>query len=276
MKVLETINSENFCDYTPHEIHARLADKGEYVCSPSTMYRLLKKENLNVHRGRAKAPENRLKIETKAMKPNEVWCWDITYLPTAIRGKYLKLYVFEDLYSRKIIGSHIDEHENEIIALKLLQSCIEKEKITGQGLRIHSDNGNPMKGYFFLEKMRGLGIVPSRSRPRVSNDNPYIESLFKTMKYRPEYPYRPFRDIVEANVWVAAFIKWYNYQHLHSGIGYITPDQRHQGLDLEVFTGRNEVLKQAKLKTPWRWNLKLKQWKQIEVVELNEVGCRVV
>jgi transposase InsO family protein len=184
--------------------------------------------------------------------------------------------MFEDLYSRKIIGSTISEHEDEAIASELLEQCIESEKITGKSLRLHSDNGSAMKGFRFLEKVRSLGVIPSRSRPRVSNDNPFIEALFKTMKYRPEYPYKPFKNIHEAKTWVNKFIDWYNHEHLHSRIGYVTPVQRHEGLDLRVFEKRNEVFKEAKAKTPERWNILTKKWKSIAMVELNKVGCRAV
>lgn len=274
-RILEVLNSAPYYDFSPHVVFAMLADRGKYLCSVSTMYRLLRKDDLLGHRGRAKRPEKgQLKIETKASKPNQVWCWDITYLRSNVRGHHHKLYLFEDIYSRKIVGYSVEENECEEIARKLLAETLISENISGNGLRVHSDNGQPMRGFTFIERMRSLGVLPTWSRARQSNDNPFPEALFKTMKYTPKYPYRPFDSLESARLWVDDFVKWYNHEHLHSGIGYVTPDICHRGLDVDIFMRRNQLLARAARKKPLRWSKNTKIWSKPEFIELNKRGCR--
>lgn len=275
-QILKTLNSHEYCNYSPHKVHAMLADRETYLCSISTMYRLLRSENLLAHRGRGKAPERGKTIETKATAPNQVWCWDITNLPSLVRGSHFKMYLFEDLFSRKIVGHYVTTDERGEIAKSLFNKTLKSEEITGEGLRLHSDNGHPMRAYCFLDRLQALGVIPSWIRPKRSNDNPHPESLFKTMKYHPEYPYRPFRDLDEARRWVDNFVRWYNQENLHSSLGYVTPAQCHLGLDIEILKKRNQTLQLAYLKNPLRWSKGPMQWKRPVTVELNKNGCRIL
>lgn len=275
--LLDILNSPLYCDDSPYQVHAQLLDKKCYLGSVSTMYRILKIHGLSTYRGRAKKAEIRTaRIETVATCPNQVWCWDITNLPIMNSRGHLKMYLFQDLYSRKIVGQTISEQEDEVTASQLFDRCLKSETITGQGLRIHSDNGNPMRGWSFVDKLKNLGVIPSRSRSHVSNDNAFVESLFKTMKYRSNYPFRPFRSIAEATSWTKKFVTWYNSEHLHSGISYVTPLQRHNGQEMNVIKTRNQTLTMAYEKNPERWASQPRQWRVSPAVELNSRGCRAV
>ena len=275
IEILSLLLSEEYCDYPPHQIVAKLADQGVYKGSASSMYKILREENLLAHRGRSKKPTHTPKLETKATGPNQVWCWDITYIPSKLRGHWYFLYVFEDIYSRKIVGYKLEKEESDVASESLFTHCLKAEGITGERLRLHNDNGNVMKGYFFTEKLKSLGVIQSFSRPSVSNDNPYIESLFKTMKYRPHYPYRPFRSMQEAETWIGGFVKWYNNHHLHSGIQYVTPVSRHIGEDETILSQRRKIFQKAQAKKPWRWSKAPKNWQPETTVELSASGCRI-
>ena len=160
-----------------------------------------------------------------ATQPNQLYSWDITYLPTLIRGLYFYLYVFVDVFSRKIVAAQVFAEENSAHASGLLRDLCQREKIALGQIVLHSDNGSPMKGSTMLATMITLGVMASLSRPAVSNDNPYSESLFKTLKYRPEYPMHPFTDIAAARSWVTTLVQWYNHEHRHSAIRFVTPAQ---------------------------------------------------
>lgn len=272
---LTVMNSEPYYDFPPEVVVAKLADEGRYLCSASKMYRILRSHSMLAHRSRGKRPEYGTRIETIAKGPNEVWCWDITFLPTPIVGRYFKLYVLEDIFSRKIVGHLVAEDEGSSKGLELIEAALKSESISSEGLRVHSDNGHPMKNYTFVEKLKALGIIQSRSRPKVSDDNPFIESLFRTMKYAPEYPNRPFNNIEAARAWVKEFIDWYNNKHLHSGIDYVTPSDRHTGAHIAILTGRREVFLQARNANPKRWSQAPYAWTPAETVELNSAGCRM-
>lgn len=274
INILAALNSEEFCNDPPHRVVARLADQGKYLSSAATMYRLLRAAKLLGHRSRAKKPIRVERLETIATRPNQVWCWDITYLRTPVRGQYLRLYLYVDIFSRKILGWEINPEEREKVALDLFNKILKSEKISGKGIRVHNDNGSSMKGIMFVEELRNLGVIQSCSRPSVSNDNPFAEALFKTMKYRPEYPYGPFKDITTARDWVTKFVEWYNNEHLHSSIGYVTPSSRHTGEDEAQFAKRRLTFKAAQALNPERWTQKPFGWHRVEVVELNAAGCR--
>jgi transposase InsO family protein len=274
-EVIAIACSERFFDLTPTLIVAKLADEGTYVASESTFYRLLKKENLLVHRSRGKAPETRKKVETIASRSNKVWSWDITNLRSQSPGHFYKLYLFEDLYSRKIVGWDILETEYDGNAASVLEKALTSEKISGKGLRVHADNGNPMRGISMLTTLLALGIRPSFSRPSVSNDNPHIESLFRTMKYTASYPTKPFTSKENAKSWVKGFVEWYN-NHMHSGLGYVTPNQRHNGADEEIRIHRREVYLAAQRKNPIRWSKSPKAWPEPPLAHLNPHGTRLV
>lgn len=267
--VLGVLNSPKFSSMPPSQVVPRLADEGIYLCSESTMYRVLRAEDQQHHRGRSKRPEKKPLATHVAMAANEVWCWDITWLPGAAKGIYFYLYLMLDLFSRKIVGWEIHEVESSENASNLLRKACMKEGISKNPLVLHSDNGSPMKGASMLETMNSLGVISSFSRPRVSNDNAYAESIFRTCKYRPNYPYKGFADITEAREWVLRFVTWYNREHRHSGIKFVTPQERHEGRDKEILSNRKDVYEQAKLKFPRRWTGATRNWDRIDSVWLN-------
>lgn len=260
--ILEKVNSLEFSSKAPSEIVPILADQGVYLASESTIYKILREEAELTHRGRAKAPVKRPISTHKAIGPNQVWMWDITYLNGPVKGTYYYLYLFSDLFSRKIVGWEVWETETSENASELIKRIYREEKIyvKREPLILHSDNGSPMKGATMLETLYSLGVIPSRSRPRVSNDNPYSESLFKTLKYRPNYQPRGFNNITEARLWVKGFVNWYNNEHKHSGIQYVSPVERHDGKDKEILEKRHEVYEKAKEEHPERWPRETRDW----------------
>lgn len=194
--VLNVLTIPEYADLPPSQIVPALADKGVYIASESTMYRILRNEKMQRHRGRSKPPEKRKYPQTHVAKaPNEVWTWDITWLPTLVVGMYFKLYMIVDIFSRKIVGWEVWTEETGELASKLVEKSIVNKKIIGELLVLHSDNGGPMKSYTLKAKLESLGVMSSFSTPRVSNDNPYSEALFRTCKYRPGYPQEGFVDI---------------------------------------------------------------------------------
>jgi putative transposase len=268
-KVLELANSAEYRNLSPKQIVPKLADSGCYVASESTFYRVLRDEGLLAHRGRAKAATSKPPAEHVATRPLEVWSWDITYLRAEVVGKFYYLYLHEDVWSRKIVGSSVHETECTELAADALGAALRAEDIDGHGLVLHQDNGSPMKGATLKATMERLGVIASYSRPRVSDDNPYSESLFRTLKYRPDYPRRPFASLEEARRWVAGFVAWYNHQHLHSGIGFVTPEERHSGRAKAILTARREVYARARRRNPERWSGAVRAWNHPVVVRLN-------
>lgn len=251
-----------------------LADQGKYIASEATFYRILRKENLIKHRSRAKKPERREKIETIASLPNKVWSWDITNLRSKTPGYFYKLYMFEDLFSRKIVSAAVFENENDTHSTTVFKNGLVSEKITGEGLRLHSDNGLPMRGVNMLTTILSLGVRPSFSRPSVSNDNAHIESLFKTMKYTPMYPTKPFANIESAQKWVQDFVVWYN-NRLHSRLCYVSPNNRHENRDEAILINRRAVFMNARNKNPARWTKHPQKWPQPCLASLNPYGTRM-
>ncbi len=270
-KIIAISSEKDFMNLSPHQIVPSLADRGEYVGSESSFYRILAEEKLLSHRGRAKPKEMQRPAPHEAVKPNQLYSWDITYLRSSVRGQYFYLYVFLDLFSRKIVGWEVHEKESMELSSKLLQKICLSEGIEKGQLHVHSDNGGPMKGATMLVTMQWLGVVPSFSRPSVSDDNPFSESLFKTLKYCPEYPSKPFDGIEAARTWVSKFVLWYNTEHLHSGINFVTPESKHQGEDVEILTHRNIIYLAARNKNPNRWSGKTRNWNPIESVKLNNL-----
>lgn len=267
--VLEIANSREFRDKSPAQIVPLLADKGVYKASESTFYRLLNAHNLNKHRGRAKPPTRQKPIELTAAAPNEIYSWDITYLPSDVKGVFHYLYLFMDVFSRKIVGQTVASTQCSTKAAKLVQEIYEHENLEPGQVSLHSDNGGPMKGATMLATLQRLGVIPSFSRPSVSDDNPFSESLFKTVKYCPQYPSRPFRTIEEAQSWATKFTSWYNEEHLHSGIRFVTPGSRHRGDDLKILASRRVVYETARQNNPERWSKETRNWNRIEKVSLN-------
>ncbi len=252
------------------QIVPAMADKGEYIASESTFYRVLRKEGQVNHRGRASAPKNVQKPRgCMATGPNQVWSWDITYLSTTIKGVFCYLYLIMDIYSRKIVGWEIHENESSAHAATLFHKAHLREGIAGEEIMLHSDNGSPMKGATMLGMLQKLGVVPSFSRPSVSNDNPFSESLFRTMKYRPEYPAKPFDTVAEAREWALQFVHWYNHEHKHSALKFVTPNERHSGVDKTIMASRKKTYEAAKTKHPERWSGDTRNWNLPVEVWLN-------
>jgi transposase InsO family protein len=269
-EIIATANSEKYCDLPPCKIVPLLADEGCYLASESSFYRVLKAENQLAHRGRTKPAKHHKPKELTANAPNQVFTWDITYLPTTIIGMHYYLYLIMDIFSRKIVGFSVHENESSDHAACLIKQTYHDEKIKPDQVTLHSDNGSPMKGATMLAMLQQLGVIPSFSRPSISDDNPYSESLFKTIKYHPTFPaIEKFATITDARVWCEKFVYWYNNQHLHSGLKFVTPNQRHTGDDHFILTKRHLVYQQAKLRHPERWSKNTRNWVLPRVVTLN-------
>jgi putative transposase len=265
-QILKVVNNGENKELSPKQIVPRLADQGRYIASESSVYRILRKEGQQKHREGSRPAQRHKPRPYVATGPSEVWTWDITYLRSSVRGLFFYLYLIVDIWSRKIVGWEVHEQESmECASLLMHRSCRELELI------LHSDNGGPMKGSTMLATLQWLGIVPSFSRPRVSDDNPYSEALFRTLKYRPEYPRRPFETIEEARQWVRWFVRWYNTEHLHSAINFVTPDDRHFGRETELLEKRRRVYEKAQKRHPERWTGKIRNWEPLGEVWLNPV-----
>jgi len=252
-KLLALVNTEEFRDLPPSQIVPRLAERGEYVCSEATMYRVLKEEKQLAHRGRAREPQGRIPVVRVATRPKQIWSWDITYLKGPVRGSFFYLYMVVDIWSRKVVGWAVHEQESMDLAAALIRRAADAEGIGVDELTLHSDNGGPMKGSTMLATLHSLGIVASFTRPRVSDDNPFSEALFKTLKYRPWYPRERFTSLEDAQQWVAEFVRWYNYEHRHSGIEFVRPIDRHEGRDIAILERRTAAYEAAKARHPYRW-----------------------
>ncbi len=268
-RVLETVNGPQYCDLPPTQIVPRLADEGVYLASESTMYRILREENLAAHRERSRPAVCRRPREHVATGPCQVLSWDITYLPTTVRGRFLYLYLILDVWSRKIMAVRVYGEESMEHAAELFEQACHDHALDPEGVVLHADNGGPMKGATMLATLKRLGVVASFSRPRVSDDNPYSEALFRTLKYRPEYPSRPFDSLAEANRWVEGFVRWYNTEHRHSAIRFVTPDQRHDGREEQILHQRQRVYERARRENPHRWSGPIRNWNPVETVYLN-------
>jgi transposase InsO family protein len=272
--VMRILNSHEFKDLAPSQIVPRLADAGQYVASESTMYRLLHKAAQMTHRRLERVSRKVSKPRAlMATQPDQVFCWDITYLPAPVRGMHFYLYLFVDIFSRKIVGWQVFDRESAELAAGLLRDICSRLGIPQGQLTVHSDNGSPMKGETMLATMQRLGIAASRSRPSVSNDNPYSESLFRTLKYRPELPLKPFEDILAARRWVTDLVRWYNLEHRHSAIRFVTPQQRHAGLDKSMLKNREVVYATARQANPNRWSGSPRNWNPINEVHLNPTAA---
>lgn len=268
-QVLTVANSAEFASSPPSQMVPTLVDRGEYLASESTIYRILKAEQQQHHRGRARKPSARVVTSHCASEANRLWAWDITWLPAAVKGMYFYWYMVLDVYSRKIVGHEVHVAESAELASLLLRRASLAEGLAGREVVLHSDNGSAMKGATMLATMEKLGIMPSFSRPRVSNDNAYAEALFRTCKYRPDYPGKPFATIDATRDWTLKFVQWYNHQHKHSGLKFVTPAQRHDGRDAAILQQRAQVYEAAKLRHPERWSGATRNWKLNDEVWLN-------
>lgn len=268
-QILNLVNSPRFCDLSPNQIVPRLADEGTYLGSESTFYRVLREHQQLAHRQPSRPPSSRRPREHLATGPCQVWSWDITYLNSPVRGIFFYLYMIEDIWSRKIVGWQVHPDQSAEHAAGLFCETCEELGIDPQGIVFHADNGGPMKGSTMLATLQRLGVVASFSRPRVCDDNPYSEALFRTMKYRPEYPSRPFASLEEARAWVAGFVAWYNTEHLHSAIRFVTPDDRHFGRQEAILENRKAVYEKARRRHPERWAGAIRNWTPAGAVQLN-------
>ena len=270
-EILAVCNSEAFKSLPPSQIVPALADQGRYCASESSFYRVLREHAQDRRRGRARAPRKIAKPRAWiATAANQVWSWDITWLPTAVRGQFYRLYMTLDIYSRKIVGWEVHHEELAAHAAELIDKACQREHVARGQLVLHADNGGPMKGATMLAKLQELGVVPSFSRPSVSNDNPYSEAGFKTLKYVPSYPSEPFPSIAAARQWVQRFVAWYNTEHRHSGIRFVTPQQRHEGNDHAILKARAALYEAAKQARPERWRGRaVRNWTPVGPVQLN-------
>ncbi len=272
--LLGVVNEPKYTSLSPAQIVPLLADKGTYLASESTFYRVLKEEKQLNHRHRSCPRIHHKPKALKATDPNQIYTWDITYLKSLILGRFFYLYLMMDVYSRKIVGWQIYDRESAEYASDVLVASCQEEGIKKEQVTLHSDNGSPMKGATMLATMQRLGVIPSFSRPGVSNDNPFSEALFRTVKYSPMYPEKPFETLQEARDWMCKFVKWYNFEHLHSGIKFVTPVQRHTGVDEEILKRRDEVYRKAKNKDPHRWSKNTRNWNKDKEVLLNPEKCK--
>jgi transposase InsO family protein len=272
-RILLTCNEPEFAALPPGQIVPVLADRGVYIGSERSFYRVLHAHGQAHRRGRARPPQEPRPVpRLEARGPNQLWSWDITYLPTSVRGVWLYLYLVIDVWSRKVVAWDVAEREEAQIAADLVSRACLRERISKSRPRpliLHADNGNAMRAATLESRLEELGVLRSFSRPRVSNDNPYSESLFRTVKYRPDYPRRPFRSQEEACRWACAFVDWYNHRHRHSSIRFVTPDQRHSGKADELCRHRALVYEQARQRHPRRWSRGTRCWRQPGVVWIN-------
>lgn len=269
-EILKVANTPVYRNLSPKQIVPLLSDEGIYLGSESSVYRILRDAGQLVHREPSRPPTTRkLPKPLSADGPNQVWSWDITYLRTARRGCFFYLYLVLDIWSRKIVAAEVYAEESMELAASFLENTCTSLDLDPRGLYLHSDNGGPMKGSTMLATLERLGIIPSFSRPSVSDDNPYSEALFRTLKYRPSFPRRPFESIEAANSWVTTFVSWYNTVHLHSGIRFVTPALRHEGRDANLLRGRTRVYENARRRHPERWTGPCRNWLPIETVSLN-------
>lgn len=257
IRVLEELCSERFYDSAPQQVHAKLLDEGVHLCSVSTMYRLLTDHGLTGDRrrgGHQRRGQHAMPV-LQATKPNECWSWDITKLPGPQKRVSYFLYSIIDIFSRKIVGWTVADRESELIARVLIQRTTEREGIKPETLTLHSNRGSAMISGTVAELLCELAVTKSHSRPRVSNDNPFSEANFKTLKYRPDYPKR-FQGIQHARSWAKEFFHWYNYEHYHSGISFLHPADLHAGTHHQVIEKRQTTLDAAYASNPARFNRK--------------------
>ena len=268
--VLSLCNSTEFASLPPSQIVPNLADQGRYLASESSFYRILRAEGQQHHRGRARPPMRRKPPASyKASAPCEVWTWDITWMPGPVAGMFFYLYLIVDIFSRKIVGWEVHERESADLAAALIRQAVLTEGCALRPLVLHADNGSPMKGATMKTTMEKLGITASYSRPRVSNDNPFSEALFRTCKYRPNWPSKGFSTKSDAQTWVKSFARWYNDAHLHSAIRFVTPSARHTGHDHATLANRAMLYANARAQNPERWSGKTRNWQPAGPVWLN-------
>jgi transposase InsO family protein len=268
-EILNVVNQPQFAHLPPSQIVPALADQGRYIASESSFYRVRREAEQLKPRGKSRPPSHQRPQSFEATAANQLWSWDITYLATTIKGRFFYLYLILDVFSRKIVGWEVFERECAEHAVTVFHKAHLREGVRAKDLVLHSDNGAPMKGATMLATLQRLGVVPSFSRPSVSNDNPFSEALFKTLKYRPEFPTKPFETLEAARQWVHAFVHWYNEEHRHSALKFVTPGQRHRGEDEAILHQRERLYAAARERQPARWSGSTRNWEPESSVQLN-------
>ena len=271
-RILQLANEPRFAELPPARIVPMLADEGTYIASESSFHRVLRAHGQAQHRGRAKAPQRKRPPSTHvATAPRQLWCWDMTFLASRVLGEWFYLYLILDVYSRKIVGFEVHPTDHSDHAVELLRRTALAEGIHGLPDRpvLHGDNGATLKATTVLAMMHWLGITASYSRPRVSDDNAFVESLFRTAKYRPQFPASGFATLEDARRWASEFVAWYNHHHRHSGIRYVSPAQRHAGADRDILARRHTLYLRAREANPRRWARHTRNWNPITAVTLN-------
>jgi len=269
-RIIAVANEPRFAATPPARIVPALADEGIYLASESSFHRVLRAHGQMNRRGRARPPQTSRPPTTHiATCPGDVWCWDVTFLPAQIQGRWFYFYLILDLYSRKIVGFEVHDTDSAEHAAHLARRTAEGMHAKPVRPVLHGDNGATLKATTVLAMLHWLGIKPSYSRPRVSDDNAFAEALFRTAKYRPEFPIKGFANLETARQWATCFVHWYNHEHRHSGIRYITPAQRHAGQDGAMLAARHAVYQDARQRNPQRWSGSTRNWKPVGAVTLN-------
>ena len=271
-RIVAVANEPRFADVPPARIVPALADEGVYLASESSFHRVLRAHGQMKRRGRARPPRTPRPPTTHiANAPGDVWCWDVTFLPAQVQGQWFYLYLILDLFSRKIVGWEVHDSDSAEHAAHLARRTALAEGVHARSTRpvLHGDNGATVKATTVLAMLHWLGIKPSYSRPRVSDDNAFAEALFRTAKYRPDFPACGFADLQAARGWAVRFTHWYNHEHRHSGIRYVTPAQRHAGHDRLLLAGRHALYQVAREVNPRRWSRHTRDWTPIGAVTLN-------
>jgi transposase InsO family protein len=268
-RVLDLLRGECFIDKTPYDAFNALIDQGEYYCSPRTMYRVLAEHGESSDRRPQRNHRDAVKPELIATRPNEVWSWDITKLLGPQKWMYYYLYVILDIYSRYVVGWIIADRESQTLASRLIQQTALKQGIQPQQLTLHADRGASMTSHTVAQLLEFLGIAKTHSRPYTSDDNPFSEAQFKTLKYHPSFPTR-FASIDPAETFCQRYFNWYNKEHYHSGILWLTPQSVHYGQAKTILERRHDVLMQAYQRNPIRFNNQVPCLKELpEAVYIN-------
>lgn len=250
--ILSVLDSDENVDQPPREVYGKLLSAGIYLCSLRTMYRVLAERAPIKDRRNHRTPQRHAVPRLTATAPNQVWSWDVSKLATFVRGTFLNLYVILDMYSRYVVAWMISERENSALAQQLFREAIGRYGIEPKTLTVHQDRGAPMTSHGFAELLGTLGVERTYSRPRVSNDNAFSESLFHTVKYQPDYPGR-FKDVHHARRWAGAFFGWYNEKHHHDGLALYTPEQVFKGQVEDILMRRQQALDDAFARNPERF-----------------------
>lgn len=268
--LVDTCNRSEYASLAPSQIVPALADQGQFIGSESTIYRELKRVGQLNHRGRAKKRQKTKTPTTHlATAINQVWMMDVTWLPSRVKGQFYYLYMIEDLYSRYGVHWEVFEEESSEHTCKVVEQSLWRQKCLSQPPILHRDNGSVLKSQMVMQKLHELGVGSSHSRPRVSNDNAFIESMFRTLKYSPQWPSQGFESLDTARKWANQFMSWYNDKHKHSALKFVTPAQRHRGEDVALLKQRHDVYQEAKAANPLRWSGGTRNWTHQPVMALN-------